>query len=225
MNRLFRFLIYEEIMERSPMAKIQPPKVRSKVVQPISAVDVKKCWRAAKEQGGLLGARDVAIFALLLATGIRREELCVLSTDDVRLAEGILLINGKGGKQRLVPIPDALRSTLGQYLYHRKDSRAEGRCDRFFKSRQGQPMQPCNLTLLIIRLGKKAGVHLHPHRLRHTWATYFAAQDGGDVLTLQALAGWSTLAMANRYVKPSMEKMKRSAESFREVASENWTER
>lgn len=196
------------------MAKLRPPKVEQKVVQPLSSEDVKKCYKAAKAQRGILGARDAAIFATLVATGIRRNELCSLTEDDVRLNERTMLIHGKGSKQRLVPIPSPLLVTLGHYLYHRRDSKAEGRCDRFFKDRNGTPMEPSNLTLLLIRLGRKTGVHLHPHRLRHTWATYFAAQDGSDVLTLQALAGWSTLAMANRYVKPSMEKMKRSAERF-----------
>lgn len=212
--QLFRFLISEEVLEKNPMAKLKRPMVEQKVIQPLSAEDVKRCYKAAKSAGGILGFRDASIIATFLATGIRREELCTLAEADVRLGQGVMLIHGKGRKQRLVPIPTALRVTLGHYFFQRRDSRAEGRSDRFFKGRNGRALEPSNLTLLLNKLRKRAGVHLHPHRLRHTWATYFAAQDGSDVLTLRALAGWSTLAMANRYVKPSMEKMKRSAETF-----------
>jgi site-specific recombinase XerD len=212
--RLFRFLINEEVLEKNPMAKLKPPKVEQKVIQPLSAADVQKCYKLAKSQGGILGIRDAAIFATLVSTGIRREELCTMTEADVRLNDGVMLIRGKGNKQRFVPIPVDLLKLMAQYLFHRRGSRAEGRCDRFFKGRNGAALVPSNLTLLLGRLGKKTGVHLHPHRLRHTYCTMFMSNDGADVLTLQAIAGWSTLAMANRYVKPTQEKMQRSMDAF-----------
>jgi site-specific recombinase XerD len=217
MRRLFRFLVAEEILDRNPMVKLQPPKVESKVVNPLTTEEMVRCFKAAKAQGGLLGVRDAAIFATLVGTGLRREELCSLRDEDVRVGEGIMLIHGKGRKQRLVPIPGDLRVLLGQYLYRRRDSRAGGSCDRFFRDRNGTPMIPGNLTTLMGRLGRKVGVHLHPHRLRHTFATGFMSHDGSDVLHLKEICGWTTLAMANRYAKPSMAKMIRMVDSFSPV--------
>jgi site-specific recombinase XerD len=74
-----------------------------------------------------------------------------------------------------------------------------------------------NLTTLMIRLGRRAGVDLHPHRLRHTFATSFMSHDGADVLHLKEICGWTTLAMANRYAKPTMAKMIRMVDSFSPV--------
>ena len=217
MRRLFRFLVSEDVLEKNPMAKLQPPKVESKVINPLTTEEMIRCFKTAKAQGGLLGVRDAAIFATLVGTGLRREELCQLRDEDVRVSEGIMLVHGKGRKQRLVPIPGDLRVLMAQYVFRRRDSRATGHCDRFFRDRNGTPMTGNNLTTLMIRLGEKAGVHLHPHRLRHSWATTFMGHDGADVITLQALAGWSTLAMAQRYVKPSMAKMQRSQDTFSAV--------
>jgi integrase len=191
----------------------------------------------------------------LVGTGLRREELCQLRDQDVRLEViatkrrddvswiedleapamtklairmyfsgseadhegGMMLVHGKGRKQRLVPIPAELRLLLSQYVYRRKDSRAAGRCDRFFRDRNGTPMTGPNLTTLMIRLGRRAGVDLHPHRLRHTFATSFMSHDGADVLHLKEICGWTTPAMANRYAKPTMAKMIRMVDSFSPV--------
>jgi site-specific recombinase XerD len=217
MRRLFRFLVAEEILDRDPMAKLTPPKVESKVIEPLSIDEMVRCYKRARAQGGLLGVRDAAIFATLVGTGLRRAELCQLRDEDVRLSEGIMLIHGKGRKQRLVPIPSDLRVVMSQYLYRRKDSRAGGSCDRFFRDRNGTPMVPSNLTMLMARLGRRAGVHLHPHRLRHTFASAFMSHDGSDVLHLQQICGWSTLTMAQRYAKPTIAKMIRMVDSFSPV--------
>jgi integrase/recombinase XerD len=214
MARLFRFLVDEEVILKNPMGKLTRPKVEQKVVQPLTAEEVNRCYKAAKATGGRQGARDAAIFATLVSTGIRREELCSLRESEVRLKEGMMLIHGKGNKQRLVPIPNSIRVMLGHYLFHRRDSKAEGRSDYFFKGRLGAQLQPSNLTLLMGRLGRRTGIHLHPHRLRHTFATMFMANDGADILTLQAICGWSQLSQAQRYAKPSMEKMQRSMDAF-----------
>ena len=120
-----------------------------------------------------------------------------------------MLVNGKGGKERLVPIPAVLQKIMMRYIYLRKDSRAAVNSDRFFRDRNNTDLDPKHLTRLLARLGARAGVSLHPHKLRHTFATNFMSHDGSDVLHLQAICGWSTLSMAQRYAKPTLEKMAR----------------
>ncbi len=161
LNRLFRFLMDDEILAKNPMAKIRPPKVEQKVVDPISPAEIQKCFKAARADRGYIGVRDSVIFATLVSTGLRREELCSLSDADVRIDDGALLVHGKGRKQRLVPIPESLKKMLAHYKFARNDVKA-----------------------------------------------------GADILTLQAICGWSQLGMAQRYAKPSMAKMQRSMDSF-----------
>jgi site-specific recombinase XerD len=216
MRRLFSFLVDEEVLTKSPVSKLKPPKVVQKVVDPISAAEMLQCFKVAKNARGFMGLRDSAIFATLVGTGLRREELCNLRDGDVRLSEGVLLVLGKGRKERFVPIPQDLKKLLLRYKFARDDTKAGSRndTDRFFRDRNGGVIVPNNLTLLIRRLGQTAGVRLHPHRLRHTFATAFMSNDGSDILTLQAICGWSQLSMAQRYAKPSTEKMQRSMDSF-----------
>jgi integrase/recombinase XerC len=87
-------------------------------------------------------------------------------------------------------------------------------CDRFFRSRNGIALRPEALTLMIGRLGDTAGIKTHPHKLRHTFATHYMSNDGADVLTLQAICGWSTLAMAQRCSHTTVAKLQRSIDSF-----------
>jgi integrase/recombinase XerC len=216
LRRLFSFLMEEELITKSPVTKLKPPKVEQKVVDPISEAEMQNCFKVARVSRGFMGIRDSVIFATLVGTGLRREELCSLRDPDVRLTEGALLVMGKGRKERLVPIPANLKKMLLRYKLARDATTAGKRndCNLFFRDRNGGAMRPSNLTLLIKRLGESAGVHLHPHRLRHTFATSFMSNDGADILTLQAICGWSQLAMAHRYAKPCMQKMQRSMNSF-----------
>jgi site-specific recombinase XerD len=102
----------EELIKRNPMEKVRTPKIEQKVIQPHSLDEIKTLYKAAKDMRGHIGLRDSSIFATLVGTGIRREELCNLKDEDVKLAEGVMLIRGKGRKQRLVPIPIHLRKMI-----------------------------------------------------------------------------------------------------------------
>jgi integrase/recombinase XerC len=124
-----------------------------------------------------------------------------------------MLIHGKGRKQRLVPMH--LRKMMQRYQTMRKGTRvAERKCNRFFRSRHGVELRPQALTLMIKRLGAAATIKTHPHKLRHTFATHYMSNDGADIMSLQAICGWSTLAMPVKYAKASMPKLQRSMDNF-----------
>src|ERR1700688_992587 len=215
LRRLFRFLHDEEVTSRNPLERVTAPKTLQKVIYPLTIEEIRRCYKYARVNRGFFGLRNSVIFATLLGTGMRRQELCSLREKDVRISERLLLVHGKGGTQRLLPIPSSLKQLLARYRFARNETRVASRqCDRFFRDRGGGPLTPANVTRVLERLGKVAGVHLHPHRLRHTFATAYMSNDGADVLSLQSICGWSTIAMATRYTKPSLDKLKRSMESF-----------
>jgi site-specific recombinase XerD len=215
MRRLFRFMLEEGIIRTNPMEKVRPPKIEQKITQAHTQDEIQNLYKTAKTLRGYAGLRDAVIFALLVGTGIRREELCSLKDDDVNLVDGIMLIRGKGRKQRLVPIPIHLRKMMAHYQTMRKGTKvADRKCDRFFRSRNGVELRPQALTLMIKRLGQTAGIKTHPHKLRHTFATHYMSNDGADIMSLQAICGWSTLAMPVKYAKASMPKLQRSMDSF-----------
>jgi site-specific recombinase XerD len=127
LTRLFNFLINEEVIKHNPMEKARAPKIEQRVIQPHSLDGIQTLFRTAKvnPRSHFIRLRDAAIFALLVGTGIRREELCNLKDEDVKLAEGVMLIRSKGRKQRLVPIPIHLRKMMARYQSVRKAKTAK----------------------------------------------------------------------------------------------------
>ncbi|MBN1316343.1 MAG: site-specific integrase [Anaerolineales bacterium] len=149
--------------------------------------------------------RDEAIILTLLDTGLRASEICSLKIGCVDQKTGRIDVKhgvaggAKDGKGRIVYLGKATRRSLWRYLAERNDSKDPdaplflGLCDR--------PMNRDALRLLIKRLGKKAGVNkCYPHRFRRTFIITYI-RSAGDVFTLQALLGHSTLDMVQRYTR------------------------
>jgi integrase/recombinase XerD len=149
--------------------------------------------------------RDQAIILTLLDTGLRASELSALKVNDVDLKSGKVQVKhgrlggAKGGKGRIVYLGKAARRAVWRYLAEREDG--EEPEAPLFLARYDRPMNKDALRLLMARLGEKAGVkNCHPHRFRHTFAITYL-RSGGDVFTLQALLGHSTLDMVQHYAR------------------------
>ena len=151
------------------------------------------------------GRRDQAIIMTLLDTGLRASELSALKVGDVDLKTGKVLVKhgrlggAKGGKGRTVFLGKAARRALWRYLAEREDGEEPGA--PLFLVKYDRPMNKNALRLLIVHLGEKAGIQkCHPHRFRHTFAITYL-RSGGDLFTLQALLGHSTLDMVQHYAR------------------------
>jgi len=154
-------------------------------------------WRRATAR------RDRAIILMLLDTGLRASELCSLKVGDMDLKTGRVEIKhgprggAKGGKGRTVFLGKAARRFVWRYLAEREDG--EDPEAFVFSNRLDRPMNPDSLRQLLKYVAEKAGVkNCYPHRFRHTFAITYL-RSGGDVFTLQALLGHSTLEMVRHY--------------------------
>jgi site-specific recombinase XerD len=144
------------------------------------------------------GGRDLAILTLFLDSGLRLTELVELSASDVHLAEGWLQVFGKGGKERIVPFGTRTTKVLSRYLsFYRPE---ETDTESFFVNADGSAITGNTIKMLFVRLRGRAKLpRVHPHLLRHTFATSYLMA-GGDVFSLQAILGHTTLEMTRRYV-------------------------
>lgn len=149
--------------------------------------------------------RDRAVILTLLDTGLRASELCALKVGDVDLKTGRMEVKhgprggAKGGKGRTVFLGKTVRRFVWRYLAEREDG--EDPDAPLFAGRWDRPMNPDSLRQLLKALGEKAGVrNCYPHRFRHTFAITYL-RSGGDVFTLQALLGHSTLDMVRYYAR------------------------
>jgi len=151
-----------------------------------------------------------AVIIVLLNTGLRASELCGLRLKDLELSErkGKIFVRGKGEKMREVPLNAEARRALWEWLSVRPQVAA----DALFVGRRG-PLTPAGLWRIVKKLGRQAGLEeVHPHLLRHTFATRLLREAGADLVQVAALLGHEDIATTARYTKPSAEELEAALE-------------
>lgn len=165
------------------------------------------------DEGHRYDFRNLILFRLMLDTGLRCSEVCSITFDRLQLEtvggrplpNGSIRIVGKGNKERLVGLGEWTTKKLRRYLRHARGVPASDQADEFvFLTKYGTRLAPAVLYSIVVRMGQVAGVKLHPHALRHTFATnYVTARpngESGNVAELMDLLGHTDPAMSLRYV-------------------------
>ena len=155
--------------------------------------------------------RTLAILHLLYASGIRVSELINLRIENVNLEERWLLAFGKGRKQRFVPINKEACSVLKDYLELRRAHFAKkNTSDEFFLNRDGKKMSRVIVWKDLAEIGRLSGIStkLHPHLLRHTFATHLLS-GGADLRSLQEMLGHESLNTTQIYTHVNTQDLKR----------------
>lgn len=190
------WLVEEEHLDVSPMAKVKPPVARPDQIQPLTHQQVAQLIKGAKASEYPM--RNTAMIALILDTGLRVSELCGLTLADLDMDNWSLRVMGKGNKARTVYAGSRLcQKALSDYLRQRD---REGH-DPLFQSEQGgNKFTTMGVYHIIQACGKLGGVEgVGPHDLRHTFAFSFI-QGGGSEFTLQTMLGHTSLTMTRKYV-------------------------
>ena len=197
MKAFATWLWEEEYTTENRLLRLVLPKAPRKLTEVLSAEEMAQLL-AAIEPNFVAGSRDLAIVVLFLDTGLRLSELLGLCLEDLHLDSQWLKVMGKGQKERIVPFGKRACQAIMRYLH-------QGRFDplgrpELFLTADGEPMTANAIRMLFKRLRARSGIaRLHPHLLRHTFATQYLVA-GGDVFTLQAILGHTTLEMTRRYV-------------------------
>lgn len=185
-----------DFIGQNVFARVPPIKLEQKIVQPFTAKQISTLL-AATDRSTRRGCRDHALILFLLDTGVRASECVSVRLDDIDWERGrIRILHGKGRKQRLVGIGERALQALRDYVDR---FRGEEPGPMFQSSRLAEPLTRGALSQLITRLGEQAGVeHVHPHRFRHTFATWAIRSHAREV-DVQRLLGHSSLQMVQRY--------------------------
>ncbi len=169
LGSFFRWAIEEEEIERSPMARMKPPKVPEKPV-PVLREAEKRALLKACEGRALADYRDGAIICLLIDTGMRREELAGLAVADLDLSDKSVRVVGKGGKPRDCTFGKDTARAIDRYLRRARAKHRDADADALWLG-HGGPMTGNGIYQAIIERAKRAGLEgIHPHVFRHTWA-------------------------------------------------------
>lgn len=148
--------------------------------------------------------RDDAVLEILYGTGVRVSELCTLHLDQIRLADRVLVVWGKGAKERRVPLGEPAEQAIRRWLSIRHEVVPAEAGAITFANERGKPLTPRDVRRIIDR---RSDVPTHPHALRHTFATHLL--DGGaDLRSVQELLGHSDVATTQRYTHVSRERLR-----------------
>jgi site-specific recombinase XerD len=195
MRVLYRWLEEEEELP-NPIARMKPPIIPEHPV-PIVPDDGLRRLLSACAGKGFEARRDTAIIMLLLDTGARRAELADLQLAHVDLNLDVLLVLGKGRRERALPFGHKAGEALERYLRVRaRHKHAE--LPWIWIGLRGR-LTAYGLVMMLRRRGRQAGLPgLHPHQFRHTFAHQWLAEGGGET-DLMRLAGWKSRVMLQRY--------------------------
>lgn len=190
---LLKFLESEELLERNPMAKVRMPKTDKALMPSFTEPEIRKLM-AATDGKDSLSLRNRALVLVLLDSGLRLSECASLKVGDIDMETGTMKVMGKGRKERISRIGATAQRALVKYL----------------RVRDGRPGEPLWLGVrgamtrngiaeTLEKLGKRAGVHAHPHKFRRTCAL-FMLRSGADVFSVQYLLGHADLGVLRRYL-------------------------
>jgi len=155
--------------------------------------------------------RDYLMVALFYGTGMRREELARLTLTSVDSRRGLLTVIGKGNKERIVPIGDTTLAELEKYLLLRREYVLDknSQSPALFLNRSGAPISVRSIDRIVRKFGLGEGVHLTPHKLRHSFATHLL-ENGADLLLIKELLGHASLSTTQKYTHVTAEVMKKT---------------
>ncbi len=205
LRQFYRFLLRESIRDDDPSAGLDSPRAGKPLPKYLAPAEILALLEAAARLPGRAGATTGAALELLYATGLRISELLALPPSAVTAGEPAILVRGKGGKERIVPLsPPALaaaerllagREKPGRWLFPGRDPR--------------RPMTRQGLALLLKQAALAAGLDpalVSPHVLRHSFATHLLA-NGADLRSLQTLLGHSAIATTEIYTHLTTERL------------------
>jgi site-specific recombinase XerD len=205
---LLNWAAQEDLLDEKVAHRVSLPKREQKVLGLLEPAQVERLLQACEgSETPEYVARDKAIIAVLLDTGIRAAELCGLTLPHVTFTpdDAYLLVDGKGRKQREVSLGRTSRRLLHAYLYrHRPRMEGTGTdAARVFLAKGGTALTPSGLDQLLYRLRDRsgiAGVRCSAHTLRHTYAVR-SIEAGVDIYRLSRLMGHSSVATTEGYLK------------------------
>jgi integrase/recombinase XerC len=209
---LFRFACLTGRIGANPAAGVRTPKKDKTLPRHLRPGEVERVLEAPSADLPL-DRRDRALLELLYATGLRVGELVSLDWRDLDLGARVLRVVGKGGKERMVPFGKPAAQALGTWLADWErlvDLAATGGDEPVFLDRRGTRLGDRSVRRIVDRHTAAAGVPagVHPHTLRHTFATHML-EEGADLRTIQELLGHSSLATTQRYTHVEIERLLR----------------
>lgn len=205
LNSFARYLVYDGVTENMPM--LDPLPARDKILPQIMTEGEIQRLINVCEDNTPIGKRDRTAIELAYGTGMRASELCSLKLKDIDRGGGLIFTRGKGDKERCIPYVGGVRKVVDEYIDEYRPKLDKLKQPWLLLTKTGRKMRREFLWRLLRKRGIQAGIspsRLHPHVLRHTFATHLLRK-GMDQRTLQELLGHSSILTTEKYTHLDLE--------------------
>ena len=215
----FRFLLRDGHIKSDPTTELASPQSPQKLPTFLSREEVERLCKAP-DTSTAAGVRDRAVIELLYATGLRVSELVSLTTAQVDVERGVLSCQGKGSKQRRVPVGRSAVAWLQKYQAARRSLLNGREAKWLFVGAGGRPLTRQSIGAMLKRYARQSGVAcVSPHVLRHSFATHLL-EGGADTRSVQAMLGHSDLSTTQIYTHVTSDRLRAAYEKFHPRAHE-----
>lgn len=220
-KNLHRFLVFRKISEIDPTSNLDRPKPSKKLPVVLSRDEMERLIMAP-DTNSELGIRDRAIIETLYATGVRVSELVNLRKRDLIKSENVIRVFGKGSKERIVPIGDVALEWIERYDAAIRSKSVHGRTlatqqanDLVFLNFRGGKISRVSVWRMLRKYSRDANIkkEIHPHTLRHTFATHLL-EGGADIRAVQEMLGHSDIGTTQIYLHLDRSYLKEVLDKF-----------
>ena len=214
-HSFYRFLLYHNYIDQDPSELIEAPRKELHLPQVLTVEEIDRLVGAidlSKNEGH----RNRAMLEMLYGSGLRVSELVALRFSAIYRPEHYMLIQGKGSKQRLVPMSPVAEQWLDYWLEERNHWPVQPGCEDYvFLNRRGRPLTRVMVFTIIKQLCLQAGItkSISPHTLRHSFATHLL-QNGADLRVIQQLLGHEDITTTEIYTHVDIQDLRRTILQF-----------
>jgi integrase/recombinase XerD len=206
---LCKYLIIENIIKEDPSENLQTPKRWEKLPKSLTISEIISFLELDTLIDKPTMIRDRVMLELLYSSGLRVSELVSLKVEDINLEAGFIRVLGKGSKERIVPVNMRAIGRLKSYLRKERLGILKKRQSSYlFVTGRGRYLTRQRFWQAIKALGKKKGIELSPHILRHSFATHLL-EGGADLRSVQKMLGHSDISTTQIYTKVTTERLKK----------------
>jgi integrase/recombinase XerC len=207
LRSMYKWLAREGMVKQNPAALVSMPRLPKKLPRVPTMEEINGLLNGEMPAAAAFPERDRAIFELLYGCGLRNSELVGIELGDIEEANGVILVRGKGKKQRYVPLDGAVAEALEGYRGARQrvldQTRKTSR--RLFINQRGGPLTTRSVGRIVKQIAVARGLppDIHPHTLRHAFGTHMLSE-GADLRAIQELLGHERLSTTQKYTQLSI---------------------
>jgi len=203
LRSLYRWLAQEGVVDHNPAKLVATPKLPKKLPRVPTIEEVNTVLDSQLTESSSFAERDRAILELLYGCGIRNSELTGINLDDIRWSNEVVLVRGKGRKERYVPFGESAAEAVKAYLPRRQQVLAKRTMERaLLVNLRGNRLTTRSVGRIVKQVAVSKGLSpdVHPHTLRHAFGTHML-EEGADLRAIQEMLGHERLATTQRYTQ------------------------